>query len=152
MSATLELLDRYTKTCSIASDKDLAMRLRVSKQAVSGWRHGKAHPNAKAVEDMCKAIGAPVRDWLPLIEAERARTPEDKRVWLRLAQAAAALVLAAGLIPASGHASDMGFCRVNGHSVYYVNFRKHVAALFATLGTIIACVHSVFARSKAFAV
>lgn len=91
MNASNKLLDKYAETCGTSKDSDIAARLHVSKQAVSGWRNAKAHPNADAVEKMCKEIGEPLRAWLPLIEAERARTPADRKVWLRLAQAAAAL-------------------------------------------------------------
>lgn len=93
MNASNKLLDKYAQVCGSSKDSDIAARLRVSKQAVSGWRNEKAHPNAEAVERMCEAIGDPLRSWLPLIEAERARTPADRKVWLRLAQAAASLAL-----------------------------------------------------------
>lgn len=93
MNASNKLLDKYAEVCGTSKDSELAARLRVSKQAVSGWRNGKAHPNAEAVERMCQEIGEPLRSWLPLIEAERARTPADKKVWLRLAQAAASLAV-----------------------------------------------------------
>jgi transcriptional regulator with XRE-family HTH domain len=92
MNASNKLLDKYAETCGTSKDTDIAARLHVSKQAVSGWRNAKAHPNADAVEKMCREIGEPLRTWLPLIEAERARTPADRKVWLRLAQAAAAIV------------------------------------------------------------
>lgn len=97
MNTTNVLLDKYAAVCSLATDRDIAARLKVSKQAVSGWRNAKAHPNAEAVERMCTALGEPLREWLPLIEAERARTPADRKVWLRLAQASAAIALAACL-------------------------------------------------------
>ena len=78
-------------------DKDIASRLRVTKAAVSGWRHEKSHPDADSVSRMCEATGDSVAHWLPLIEAERARNPAAKQVWLRLAQAAAVVTLALGL-------------------------------------------------------
>ena len=104
MNATIKLLDKYAQTCSIKQDKDLAARLRVTKQAVSGWRNGRAHPDADSVARMCEATGEPVAHWLPLIEAERARNPEARKVWLRLAQMAAAITLAVGLSPARAEA------------------------------------------------
>jgi transcriptional regulator with XRE-family HTH domain len=94
MNATNKLLDKYTQICSITQDKDLAAKLRVTKQAVSGWRTEKAHPDADSVAKMCDAINEPLAHWLPLIEAERARSPEARKVWLRLAQAAAAVFTA----------------------------------------------------------
>jgi transcriptional regulator with XRE-family HTH domain len=93
MNASNKLLDKYAEVCKYASDKAIANALRVRQSAVSNWRHERAHPNAEAIERMCRAIGEPLRSWLPLIEAERARTPADKQVWLRLAQAAAAIAM-----------------------------------------------------------
>lgn len=93
MNSTISLLDKYKETCSIASDNACAVSLGVSRQAVSKWRNGENHPDADSVERMCEAIGEPLRRWLPLIEAERARTPAARKVWLRLAQTAAAVAL-----------------------------------------------------------
>ena len=85
MSATEKLLDKYAGTCYPRKDIDIAKALKVKKQTVSGWRNGKAHPDAESVERMARAIGEPVGPWLANIEAERARTPAGKQVWLRLA-------------------------------------------------------------------
>lgn len=85
MSATEKLLDKYQETCYPRKDIDLARSLKVKKQTVSGWRNGKAHPDAESIERMAKAISEPVGTWLAQIEAERARTPAGRQVWLRLA-------------------------------------------------------------------
>ena len=113
MSATIKLLDKFALACSIKQDKDLAAKLRVTKATVSGWRHAKSHPDAESVARMCEATGESVAHWLPLIEAERARNPEARKVWLRLAQMAAAIALTVGLHPAhaettppSGHVAQ----------------------------------------------
>lgn len=105
MNATNKLLDKYALACSTAMDKDLAAKLRVTKQAVSNWRKGNAHPDAESVARMCEATGEQIAHWLPLIEAERARTPEARKVWLRLAQMAAAVALTVGLFPAHAEAA-----------------------------------------------
>lgn len=97
MNPTITLLDKYADVCKHASDSATARALKVQPSAVNNWRHGRSHPDAESIERMCIATGDSVAHWLPLIEAERARTPEAKRVWLRLAQAAAVVVLAFGL-------------------------------------------------------
>jgi transcriptional regulator with XRE-family HTH domain len=94
MTDSIRLLDKYCAACKHPSDSAAARALKVQPSAVNNWRQGRAKPSAEAVEKMCNAIGEPLRAWLPLIEAERARTPADRRVWLRLAQAAAMIVLA----------------------------------------------------------
>jgi Phage related protein len=100
MSAAINLLDKYKKICSIESDNACAISLKITRATVSGWRVGKAHPDAESVERMCTATGENLAHWLPLIEAERARTPAAKKVWLRLAQAAAAIAL---VVLTNGH-------------------------------------------------
>ncbi|WP_424680881.1 DUF3693 domain-containing protein [Frateuria sp. YIM B11624] len=93
MNATIQLLDKYKAACAILSDNACAISLDVTRAAVSKWRNGQAHPDADSVEKMCTKTGEQLRHWLPLIEAERARTPEARKVWLRLAQTAAAIAL-----------------------------------------------------------
>jgi len=85
MSATKNLLDKYRETCLPQNDNGIANRLGVSRAAVSRWVNGKGHPNPKAIEQMAKELGEVTGPWLAQIEAERATTPSDKRVWLRLA-------------------------------------------------------------------
>jgi transcriptional regulator with XRE-family HTH domain len=100
MSASINLLDKYKKACSIASDNACAASLGVGRAAVSKWRNGNGHPEADIIERMCEATGEPLARWLPLIEAERARSPGARRAWLRLAQVAATL---AGIYIVSKH-------------------------------------------------
>lgn len=124
MSAAINLLDKYKKTCSIASDNACAISLGVSRSAVSLWRNGKGHPEADSIEQMCDAIGEPLARWLPLIEAERARSPGARRAWLRLAQVAAAVAMTVGLTPAHSAPVSTGHNPVG--TVYYVKFWKAI--------------------------
>lgn len=100
MNAGIKLLDKYAEMCKHASDSETARALKVRPSAVNNWRHGRAMPNAEMVEKMCTATGEPLAKWLHMIEAERARTPADRRVWLRLAQVAAVILAA---LPAAAH-------------------------------------------------
>ena len=108
MNPTMTLLDKYAAVCKHASDSATARALKVQPSAVNNWRHGRSHPDAESIERMCIATGESVAHWLPLIESERARSPEAKRVWLRLAQAAAVVVLAFGLDVQTAKASTHG--------------------------------------------
>lgn len=94
MQNTVTLLDKYKAARGLASDNACAASLGITRAAVSRWRNGGGHPEAEHVEAMCRACGESLARWLPLIESERARTPEAKKVWLRLAQAAAAIIAA----------------------------------------------------------
>ncbi|MHA6203486.1 helix-turn-helix domain-containing protein [Dyella soli] len=108
MTATLTLLDKYKVASSITSDNACAVSLGVSRQAVSKWRNGENHPDADIIEIMCTATGESLAHWLPLIEADRARSPAVRKVWLRLAQAAAVIALTVGLVPAHAEALSSG--------------------------------------------
>lgn len=122
MSASITLLDKYKKACSLASDNACAVSLGVTRSAVSLWRNGKGHPEADSVERMCEATGESLARWLPLIEAERARSPGARKAWLRLAQVAAVLTLTVGALPSHATAQQSaGYASDNPvHSVYYV--------------------------------
>jgi len=128
MSATINLLDKYKKACSITSDNACATSLHVTRSAVSGWRLGKSHPDAESVELMCTAMNEPLRQWLPLIEAERARTPAARKVWLRLAQAAASFACLYLFSRLNVHQDIAGglalFFAKPAHTVYYVKLQK----------------------------
>lgn len=93
MNNSNRLLDIYMQKLSLRTLNDAASKLGVTRPAVSNWKAGTSHPNAEAIETMCKATGEPLNRWLPLIEADRCRTPGDRKAWLRLAQAAAALAM-----------------------------------------------------------
>lgn len=102
MSAGKKLLDKYAETCLAKSDAEIGRNLKVTRAAVNNWRKGTAHPDADSIEKMAHAIGEPVGPWLAQIEAERARTPAARMVWLRLAATlGAALALAMTALPAA---------------------------------------------------
>lgn len=105
MNASIRLLDKYKAAGTLASDNACAGALGVGRAAVSKWRNGSGHPEADLIERMCEATGEPLARWLPLIESERARSPGARRAWLRLAQAAAAVVLSVGVAQVPAHAA-----------------------------------------------
>jgi hypothetical protein len=104
MKNSIVLFDKYKQRLNIESDNAAALKLGVSRQCTSKWRNGEAHPDAESVAAMCDATGENLAHWLPLIEADRARNPEARKVWLRLAQTAAIITLAVGISPAHAQA------------------------------------------------
>ena len=118
MNASLQLLDRFKRAKGLAADNAAAEALGITRATVSGWRHEKSHPDAESVARMCEATGDSLAHWLPLIEAERARNPEARKVWLRLAQMAAAVTLAVGLHPAHAEATKRLSGAVSNAPVY----------------------------------
>lgn len=91
MNNSNQLIDLYSSHLSLKTNQAIADKLGVQRPTVSMWKSGASHPNAAAIAAMCKATDESIAKWLPLIEAERCRTEADKKVWLRLAQAAATI-------------------------------------------------------------
>lgn len=122
MNSTIILLDKYRASCSLKSDNACAVSLGIGRAAVSKWRNGTGHPEADSIERMCKATGEPIAKWLPLIEAERARTPEAKKVWLRMAHIASAitLLMAMNLHSSKTYAATNTAAHNPVSTVYYV--------------------------------
>jgi hypothetical protein len=97
------LLNKYRKARGLPSDSALATDLGISRQSVFQWRKGIAWPKDDHIVEMAIAIGEQPEQWLVTIATEKAPT-KARKYWMKLPQAAAALVLALGVAP-SGHAS-----------------------------------------------
>ena len=108
MKNSIVLFDKYKQRLNIESDNAAALKLGVSRQCTSKWRNGEAHPDAESVAAMCDATGENLAHWLPLIEADRARNPEARKVWLRLAQTAAIALVAWSITPSTTKAYESG--------------------------------------------
>lgn len=120
MNNSNRLLDLYSQKLSLETNTAIALKLGVKQPTVSMWRSGKSHPNASAIDVMCKAINQPLREWLPLIEAERTRSEADKKVWLRLAQTAAAFAMIYVFSRLDGHTGSINAAYLAFANVYYV--------------------------------
>ncbi|MFK2904955.1 hypothetical protein ISP17_13420 [Dyella ginsengisoli] len=92
MSAVNNLLDKYRETCSLPSDSAVADSLHIKRQAVHQWRKGVSWPSEDHVLEMTKAMQEPAERWFIAISADRA-SPAARKVWLKLAQVAASLLL-----------------------------------------------------------
>ncbi len=111
---TMELLDQAKARAGLSSDSALAAGLGVTKQAVSNWRHGNKLPDAVACEKLAVLSGIPLARVLGIVGEARAISIAEKRVWRKLASAAA-VVLATGMA-ANSPAPAAGF-PTNGHAV-----------------------------------
>lgn len=123
MSATKKLLDKYRETCLPKNDNGMAKRLRVSRAAVSRWTTGQGHPGPELIEQMAKELGETTGPWLAEIEAERARTPADKKVWLRLA-ATLGTTMALAVIALPSHTNSRPDVQTSGSMPIVSNIRR----------------------------
>ena len=134
MSAVNNLLDKYRAACSLNSDSAVADRLKIKRQAVHQWRKGISWPSDDHVITMTTAAGEKAERWLAEISADRTSSPEARKAWRRLVQAAAGIALAAGLTaaPSTGKGAEI-LAHNQGHPVYYVKLRLDHAGLHLSL-------------------
>ncbi len=118
MSNASKLLDKWMKVCSIKTQAEAARILgKAGSATISNWRSGYAKPDNESIALICEQCGEDAAHWIGQLNADFEESPRLKKVWLRLAQAAAVLI-AVGLAPT--HAGADSAARNPGHSVYYV--------------------------------
>ncbi|WP_455342460.1 DUF3693 domain-containing protein [Variovorax durovernensis] len=95
-----QLLDRAKKAQGIDSDYRLAQLLEVSKNAITNYRHGKSRPDDEVALRLAALINRDPASVIAELHAERAKTPELRQLWLRMANqlrhAVAAVMFAVG--------------------------------------------------------
>lgn len=103
MSATTQLLDKWKKVRSIASDNAAGVALGIHRATISGWRHNNRQAEAHVLAQMARDLGEDPGAWLALVESERARSEADRKAWRdvakRLGAVAAVLVAMVGGAP-----------------------------------------------------
>ena len=118
MKKTIELLNAYKNATGCKSDNAAAEKLGVQRATVSKWRNGIGHPEANTVEAMARAAGLSTAKWVPLIEAERARTQEARATWLRIAGTAATVLLVLGGLLHQSAAAQVQPSNDNGQTMH----------------------------------
>lgn len=98
MSALTDLLDQAVQKCEPANDAALAVRLGVSRSAISLWRKGEGI-REKHLTQLISAVGADP-EVAVLVLREQATTHAERAVWGALARklGAAAAVVAVAVI------------------------------------------------------
>jgi transcriptional regulator with XRE-family HTH domain len=95
-----QLLDRAKKAQGIESDYRLAQLLEVSKNAITNYRHGKSRPDDEVAMRLAALINRDPASVIAELHAERAKSPEVRALWLRMANqlrhAVAAVMLTMG--------------------------------------------------------
>jgi transcriptional regulator with XRE-family HTH domain len=101
------LLDKCKEVCGVRTEVELAGRLGVSKQALSGYRHGSRSPDPVVCATIAGLSGIPLARVLGIVGEARAISREEKAVWRKLATTAMALVIGVGLaLPQHAQATD----------------------------------------------
>lgn len=98
MNHTNKLLDIYMERMQLTTATAVALKLGVTRPAVSNWRAMTSHAEPELVSKMAKACGLDPEEWALRVQADREIKPERKQVWLRSAQRLAAAATAFTLI------------------------------------------------------
>ena len=141
-TATTRLLDLWKASKGIESDHAAWQALRLSGQsAVSNWRHGRSHAAPSLVSRMASEAGADPGYWLALIEADRARSEDDKKAWRTLARrfgAAAAIALCAVAAPLIS-ADSAAYAKPLPSNAYYVKALRILRRILQQKDLALAC-------------
>lgn len=89
------LLDKAAEKCNAKNDSQLARALKVTPGAVNNYRQGVSAPNAVVCEKIAELAGVPLVKVIGIAGEQRALSREEKAVWRRVAEAAAACFLIA---------------------------------------------------------
>ena len=95
-----------------ANDSDIAAKLGVTKAAVCDWRKGRTAPAEDAAAKLAALLAKP--EVMAECAAARAKTPEGRRMWERLARIAAAAVVVAAVTPHESYAAVNMQCAYKG--------------------------------------
>lgn len=145
MQTTKQLLDRAKKAQGIESDYKLAQVLGVVTSAVTNYRAGRSHPDDAVAARLAELAGQDPSSVIAELHAERAKTPEVRQLWLRMANqlrhAVAAVMLCMGfamlLLAPNPQGAQASTSPIDGGalgSVHYVKCRaRRLARKVATL-------------------
>lgn len=94
-------LDEAIDRGLVKNDSELSSRIGVTRTAVSNWRSGKRTPDDDEAVRLADLLGKDAGELLAECGAARAKTPETRRAWERIAarMAATSITLCALIIP-----------------------------------------------------
>lgn len=96
-------LDEAQERGIAVNDTDIAAKLGVTKASVCEWRKGRSAPGEDAAAKLAALLEKP--EVMAECAAARAKTPEGRRMWERLAKIAAAAVVVVAVTPHNTYAS-----------------------------------------------
>ena len=102
------LLDKAKNHCEPANYNGLAVRLDVSRQAVSRWRNAAEPLPEDRVRQLARIAQVDWAEWWLLIHAEVAPSEVRSRVMAVLQRAGIAALVAIALVPGTGYAAHLG--------------------------------------------
>ena len=107
-STTVALLDAWKRKRGLASDNAAAEALGVSRQAISRYRHMKAHADVEIAAKMAEELDMEVIEVLAAIQADREPREPAAAIWRRYGRPAFIALVAGFLVPVSMPGEALG--------------------------------------------
>lgn len=111
------------------NDSDIARQLGVTPQAVSKWKKGDDAPAEDTAARLSELLGKP--EVMAECAAARAKTPEGRKAWERLARIAAAAVIVAAITPHNAHAMSISIAHTGPYC--YQKLKRTISKRFSAI-------------------
>jgi hypothetical protein len=143
MFSVADLLERAKARGNIDTDYRLSKVIAIKQSALSNYRAGRSMPDDRVLEQLCALSGDDLGVVAAQIQAERARTPDSKNMWLMIAKrlaggastAVLSVVFAISLI--AGYAQPAGAAALKHVQTAKVDFLYIVSTTFLSVGTFV---------------
>lgn len=134
-------LDEAIDRGLVKNDSELSSRIGVTRTAVSNWRSGKRTPDDDEAVRLADLLGKDAGELLAECGAARAKTPETRRAWERIAarMAATGITLCALIIP-MGHSEQAQASQVNKLLFSEPRRRRFINALRSAASVMTECI------------
>jgi|GEM_PF-1033204 len=86
MQSITSMLDKIKEKNGLKSDYKLALFLGIGEGNLANYRHGRSLPDERACEKIAAALGVDPDLLILQVSATRARSPEIRSTWMRIAQ------------------------------------------------------------------
>lgn len=107
MKKVADFMDYAIRSKWIENDAMIAVKVGVAAATVSRWRDGSRIPEDDEALVLAEVLMANPDELLPCVRYWKAKLPETKQVWERLARiATAAVVVVVAVVPADTHAAS----------------------------------------------
>lgn len=136
-------LDEAIESGVAKNASELARLIGVSRSALSEWRAGRCSPNDDQAVKLAELLGKDPGELLAECGAARAKTPETRRAWERVAarMAATSITLCALIIP-MGHSEQAQASQVNNLLFSEQRRRRFINALRSAAVVMTECIAS----------
>lgn len=118
------------------TDQELAARLGITKQTISGYRNGARLPDAVVCATIAGLSGMPLAQVIGIVGEQRAISREEKAVWRKLA--ATATLLLVGFLGGFSHDAHAKSEPVFANqTIHYAKFHSRAAVLLGYYGRLL---------------